>query len=76
MLNSLNADQAGHFVSPDLGKNCLQKLSGDDTGRVWFFRNTSRVSNSLNADHARHFVSPDLGKNCLQKLSADDTRRV
>ena len=70
-----SATEAGHFVSPDLGKNCLQKLSGDDTGRVWFFRNTIRVSNNLNADHAGHFVSPDLGKNCLQKLSADDTRR-
>ena len=25
--NSLDPDQAGHFVRPDLGPNCLQRLS-------------------------------------------------
>ena len=25
--NSLNSDQAGHFVGPDLGPNCLQRFS-------------------------------------------------
>ena len=25
--NSLDPDQAQHFVAPDLGKNCLQRLS-------------------------------------------------
>ena len=30
MLNSLDPDQARHFVGPDLGPNCLQKLSADD----------------------------------------------
>ena len=29
--NSLDPDQARHFVGPDLGPNCLQKLSADDT---------------------------------------------
>ena len=29
--NSLNLDQARHFVVPDLGPNCLQKSSADDT---------------------------------------------
>ena len=28
--NNLDLDQAGHFVGPDLGPNCLQKLSADD----------------------------------------------
>ena len=28
--NSLDPDQAGHFVGPDLGSNCLQKLSSED----------------------------------------------
>ena len=28
---SLNPAQARHFVGPDLGPNCLQKLSADDT---------------------------------------------
>ena len=31
--NSLDPDQARHFVGPDLRPNCLQKLSADDTRR-------------------------------------------
>ena len=31
--NSLDLDQARHFVGPDLGPNCLQRLSADDTSR-------------------------------------------
>ena len=31
--NSLDPDQAGCFMGPDLGLNCLQRLSEDDTGR-------------------------------------------
>ena len=31
--NSLDPDQAAHFVGPDLGPNCLQKVSADDTSR-------------------------------------------
>ena len=30
MSNSLDPDQAGCFVGPDLGPNCLQRLSIDD----------------------------------------------
>ena len=26
-------NQAQHFVTPDLGTNCLQRLSADDTSR-------------------------------------------
>ena len=33
MSNSLDPDQARHFVGPDLGANCLQRLSADDTSR-------------------------------------------
>ena len=33
MSNSLDPDQARHFVGPDLGPNCLQMLSAYDTGR-------------------------------------------
>ena len=29
--NSLDPDQAQHFVGPDLGPNCLQRLSADNT---------------------------------------------
>ena len=31
--NSLDPDLAQHFVGPDLGPNCLQRLSADDTSR-------------------------------------------
>ena len=30
MSNGLDPDQKCHFVSPDLGPNCLQRLSADD----------------------------------------------
>ena len=31
--DSLDQHQAQHFVGPDLGPNCLQRLSADDTSR-------------------------------------------
>ena len=31
--NSLDPDQSRHFVWPDLGPNCLQRLSADDISR-------------------------------------------
>ena len=31
MLNSLDPDQARHFVGPDLGPNCLQRITADNT---------------------------------------------
>ena len=33
VTNSLDPDQARHFVGPDLGPNCLQRLSADDSTR-------------------------------------------
>ena len=33
VLHSLDPDQARHIVEPDLGPNCLQKLSADDKSR-------------------------------------------
>ena len=33
VANSLDPDQAGRFVVPDLGPNCLQTLSADDKSR-------------------------------------------
>ena len=33
MSNSLDPGQARHIVGPDLGPNCLQKLTADDTNR-------------------------------------------
>ena len=34
MSNSLDPDQARHYVGPDLGQNCLQRLSADDTSTL------------------------------------------
>ena len=31
--NSLDPDQARHYVGPDLGPNCLQRLSADIAGK-------------------------------------------
>ena len=33
MSNSLDPDEACCYVVPDLGPNCLQRLSADDTDR-------------------------------------------
>ena len=33
MSNILDPDQGRLFVGPDLGPNCLQRLSADDTSR-------------------------------------------
>ena len=33
VANSLDPDHARCFIGPDLGPNCLQKLSADDTRR-------------------------------------------
>ena len=90
MSNRLDPDQASHFVEPDLGPNCLQRLSAD-TSRISFcrlliffqnnfvqknyFKNIIRASNSLDPDPAQHFVRPDLDPNCLQRLSTDDTSK-
>ena len=35
--NSLNPDQARHFVGTDLGPNCLQKLSADNRSLAKIF---------------------------------------
>ena len=39
--DSLDSDQAGHFIWPDLGPKCLQSLSKDNISRY-------RVNQSLN----------------------------
>ena len=31
--NTLDSDQARHYVGPDLGPNCLQRLSVDEASR-------------------------------------------
>ena len=38
MENRLDPDQARHFVGPDPGPICLQRLSADDTSRLEVFK--------------------------------------
>ena len=33
MFINLDPDQASHFVRPDLGPNCLKRISSDNTSR-------------------------------------------
>ena len=33
MSNGLDSDQDRHSIGPDLGPNCLQRLSTDDNGK-------------------------------------------
>ena len=42
--NSLDPDQSRHFVGPDLGPNCLQKLPADGASRQ---RVTSSLSDAV-----------------------------
>ena len=51
MSNSLDPDQAQHFVGPDLGPNCLEgyKQTPLDTSRqrvrkIFFYNNSSTIS--------------------------------
>ena len=32
-VNNLDPDKTQHFVGPDLGPNCLQRISAEDTSR-------------------------------------------
>ena len=76
--NDLDPDQD---VCPDLGPNCLQRLSCFCCRLLTFskltfskdsFRITIGVSNGLDPDQNQHFVGPGLGPNYFQRLSADN----
>ena len=43
--NSLDPDQTRHFIGPDLGPNCLQRLSADNKSCPW--RAKSLIQNNL-----------------------------
>ena len=67
---SLDSDQAGQNVRPDLGQNCYSGTLSI------FIQKKFQESNSLDLDHIPHFVSPYLEPNSLQNLSTDDTKRL
>ena len=47
--NSLDSDQDRHYVGPDLGPNCLQRLSTDDTENelICMMSSTAQGDNEL-----------------------------
>ena len=59
MSNRLDPDPAKHFVGPDLGPKCLQKLSADDTRRKR--GNARKVSLLISIfPHRRSKPSPEV----------------
>ena len=80
----MDTDQDRHFVGPDLGPDCLQRLSADNTSRQevtfssWtefvLSEDTTAKSDNLGPRSGQN-DGPDLGPDCLQRLSADDTSR-
>ena len=71
MSNSLEQDQVPHFVCPDLGPNCLQKVSVDDKSHSHLFK--KKCLGILSECQTvwiqiRTDVGPDLGPNCLLRL--------
>ena len=70
--NNLNPDQAWHFVGPDLGQNCLQKLSVDNTTRRVNTTQTSTANISTTSliplSKQTHVLAPPSFVPCLQTL--------
>ena len=63
MSNSLDPDQAGHFVGPGLDPKCLQRLSADDTSRQrvqvgMVFRKVNSLFILFISGHHRQTVLP------------------
>ena len=46
MSNSLGPDQARHFIGPDLGPNCLQRLSADNKSLAGKGLNTKQLADT------------------------------
>ena len=53
--NSLDLDQAQRFVGPDLGPNCLQKLSAEDKELIILLFNPSLHNLFLDHDIIFYF---------------------
>ena len=60
MSNSLDPDQDRHSVSPDLGPNCLQRLSAEDkSGHYSKERVNQRIDPWVKVQNFQH---PELSK--------------
>ena len=68
MSNSLDPDQARRIVGPDLGPNCLPRLSADDTGRQRVKVPNTRLAelaNTVDPDETAHYEPSHLDLQCL-----------
>ena len=64
MSNSLDPDQARHFVGLDLGPTCLQRLSADNTSRQRVracFENVNNNSQPIAAPDLKFFFIFSVG---------------
>ena len=80
--NSLDSDQARHYVGPDLVPNCLKDLTlcmlycrlliffKINFFFKIFFVNAIRVPMSLDSDQAQYYVAPDLVPNYLKDYNS------
>ena len=59
MLNTLDPDQAQHFVGPDLRPKCLQKLSADDKIAV-SRQKVKYFGSAINSQRSAGSVADDL----------------
>ena len=77
MSNSLDPDQARRFVGPDLGPNCLPRLSADDTGRQRVKRMLHEcqvlIDNSVLRVTVWHHEALPKGQICLSIPHTHDT---
>ena len=68
--NSLDPNQAQHFVGSGLGPIFFKDLSADDTRRQSSFHENDTEFYNIDQTHLLSGMSgPDLGLICLQKLS-------
>ena len=65
MSGSLDLDQAQHFVRPDLGPNCLQRLSADDTSRQRS-KGGHQIPSNINGESKKRFCHK--GRNPLKYI--------
>ena len=66
MSNSLDPDQVRRVVGPDLGTNCLPRLSADGTGR-------QRVNQSCGIKSNGHIYPEEL---LIKPLKVQDGRPI
>ena len=58
--NSLDTDQAWHFVGPDLGPNCLQRFSADDAADNLIGCQTFNLKNKVSRRQQKHEKLPSM----------------